>query len=322
MFVTALFLFGLFLLVMGGSGVISNSLSLAGKLKISPLIIGIIFVGIGTSLPEIFVSLFSGLDGSGGLGLGNIVGSNIAHICLFLGSVLLFVKKVYIGSVKTQQNGLLMLLITIVFSLLLIFNVFRFVPGALFIFLGFGAVIWEIYEGKKGAVNEDRKVMANLSLINNGRKLSSVLFFFFISLIALIIGGKLVVDAGVKIAQMLGVSSFIIGATIVALGTSLPELTVTIESALRKNEDKLLIGNILGSNIYNILFCGGILGLFNVGGINNIQILSLLVISSMFFVGLALIYKGREIPRYWGIILLALYLLYLAFVFWGAVILD
>ncbi|HEX9059990.1 MAG TPA: hypothetical protein VF941_07405, partial [Clostridia bacterium] len=253
MFEVIVFLLGLFLLVLGGSGVIGSSLSLAGKLKISPLIIGIIFVGIGTSLPEIFVSIFSGLDGSAGLGLGNIIGSNIAHICLFLGSVLLFVKKVYIGKVKTQQNGLLMVLVTAIFSLLLISGNFGFISGAIFIFLGFLAVIWEIYEGKHGAVNEDRKIMDNLIQSNNGKKLSIVVLLFFISLISLIVGGKFVVDSGVKIAQMLGVSSFVIGATIVALGTSLPELTVTIESALRRNEDKLLIGNILGSNIYNIL---------------------------------------------------------------------
>jgi cation:H+ antiporter len=111
--------------------------------------------------------------------------------------------------------------------------------------------------------------------------------------------------------MLLGVSSFVIGATIVAVGTSLPELVVTIKGALTKKGDKLVIGNILGSNIYNILICGGILGLYNVGGTNNIFAIVMLIISCLFFITLVVRYKGQEIPRYIGVILLLLYVIYL-----------
>lgn len=315
MFDIFVFFLGLFLLVIGGTGVIDNSLALAGKLKISPLIVGIIFVGIGTSLPEIFISIFSGLDGATELGLGSIIGSNIAHICLFLGAVLLFIKEISVGEVKTQQNALLMLSLTFIFSLFLIIKKFLFLPGLIFIILGFVVIYWHIKEGKRGAISEDRKDMEKLNNINNEKKLSTIGFLFVISLIFLILGGKLVVDSGTKIAQLLGVSSFIIGATVVAVGTSLPELTVTIGGALKEKDDKLVVGNILGSNIYNILFCGGILGLFNTGGINNPLTIAVFVISNLFFITLVFLYRGRKIPRYFSIILLALYILYLRFLF-------
>jgi cation:H+ antiporter len=306
-----LLIIGVALLIKGGTGVINNSLLLAQKIKISPLIIGIIFVGIGTSLPEIFISIFSGLDKNTGIGLGNIVGSNIAHLCLFIGGVLLLIKRIHIGTVKTQQNAYIMLFLTIVFSILLILGKLTFVPGLLFIISALILITWQIKQGENGALHEDKQSMNQQNSFVLGEKLNKIYFLLFISILMLLLGGKLVVDSGTRVAMLLGVSSFVIGATIVAVGTSLPELVVTIKGALTKKGDKLVIGNILGSNIYNILICGGILGLYNVGGTNNIFAIVMLIISCLFFITLVVRYKGQEIPRYIGVILLLLYVIYL-----------
>jgi cation:H+ antiporter len=134
-----------------------------------------------------------------------------------------------------------------------------------------------------------------------------------LSLAALLVGSKLLVDSGVKLANLLGVSPFLIGIVTVSIGTSLPELAVTVTSLLKK-EEKLAVGNILGSNIYNILFGGGILGIFSAKGVNNLTALLFFAVFSLIFCFLIYTYKGRRVPRYFGLILLTLFTLYLSFI--------
>lgn len=123
-------------------------------------------------------------------------------------------------------------------------------------------------------------------------------------------GGKLIVDSGVEVAYLLSIPPFLIGMTAVAVGTSLPELAVSI-TGLAAKEEKLVVGNILGSNIYNILFGGGILGVFNSGGLNNFPSLIFFLIFSFLFCLLIYTYKGRPVSRYFGFIIFVLYVVYL-----------
>lgn len=300
-------LIGLLLLVIGSKGTVHNASVLSKKLNIPSLVIGIIFVGIGTSLPELFVTLFSGLDKASDLGLGNIIGSNITNVGLIFG-VAILLNSVYIGTVKTQKNAFIYFFLVLFFSLLLFMREFSFLSGLLLLLLGFLLIAWEIIEGRKGSFEEDKKEMRNLSSTN-----SSFLFislYFFLSLMSLILGSKLVVDSGVEIASLFGVSSFIIGATIIAMGTSLPELSITITGSLA-GEKKIVMGNILGSNIYNILLCGGLLGVFNVQSLIDLRSLFFFIFVSLFFCFLIFLHKGKIIPRFFGFLLLAFYFFYL-----------
>lgn len=302
-----IFLFGLFLLLLGSKELVRNSLILAGKMRVSPLVIGFTVVAIGTSLPEITVTLFGGLDKATDLALGNIVGSNIANVGLIFGFALIF-RSIYIGKLKTQKNMLLYFLLSTAFFFILLFGKLLVLEGILLLLLGILAIVWQVRQGRQGALEEDKAVLDELG--RDGRHPALALFLFILALSALLIGSKLLVDSGVEIAHLLGISPFLIGLVAIAIGTSLPELAVTITSLLKK-EDKLAVGNILGSNIYNILFGGGLLGIFNSGRLSNLTVLFFFALFSLAFCILVYIYKGKKIPQYFGFILLAIFVVYL-----------
>lgn len=302
-----LFLTGLFLLLLGSRELVRNALTLAGKVRISPLVIGFTVVAIGTSLPEITVTLFGGINKANDLALGNIIGSNIANIGLIFGFALIF-RSIYIGTLKTQKNMLLYLLLSTVFFLLLLLMRLQVIEGLFLLSLGILTIFWQIRQGKKGALEEDKAVLDELGKDHRSPLLAVLLFV--LSLSALLIGSKLLVDSGVRLAHLFGVSPFLIGIVAVSIGTSLPELAVTVTSLLKK-EEKLAVGNILGSNIYNILFGGGILGVFNTKGVNNLTVLFFFAVFSLMFCFLVYTFKGKNIPKYFGVVLLVTFVMYL-----------
>lgn len=309
-----LFIFGLFLLLIGSKGVIDNSLKLSSLFKIPPFVIGVSIVAIGTSLPEMVVSFFGGLDNSPGLALGNIIGSNIANIGFILG-VSLLLRPIYIGTAKTQKNMLVTLATSLFLFITLLFDGITILHGIIFIVLGICVIWWQIVQGKKDGIIDEPPM-------ENTKNPTLTVVLFIVSLVGLFIGGKLLVDSGIAIANLFKLPSVIIGATAVAIGTSIPELAVSITALTRKNvtknEEKLVIGNILGSNIFNILFGVGTLGVF---GIKNFDSPLSLYTFLGFTIALCLLlflFRGEKIPKYIGGILLAPYIFYLILLFGGA----
>lgn len=301
------FLAGLGLLLIGANGVVNSSLALASRYKISPLIIGITAVAIGTSLPEIVVTIFGGLDGGLQLALGNIIGSNIANIGLILG-VSALSGGIIVGKQKTQRNMLLYLILSIVTFAVLAMEKLGLLTGILFLVVGHIVLLWQVSQGVAGSHAEDRKLVRNLP--KSSKKASILGMYFILSIVALILGGKLLVDNGIVLAQVFHISQAVIGLTAVAVGTSLPELAVSL-IGLKKRQGKLVIGNILGSNIFNILFGAGILGLYKVNALKDgISLMVFLLISTLFCLVLFK-FKGRKLPRYIGGLFLALYAVYL-----------
>lgn len=305
-----LFFAGLGFLLLGANGIVNCALRIAKKFRISPLIVGITVVAIGTSLPEITVSFFGGLDNATHLALGNIIGSNITNIGLILGLSLCF-SDVRVGTHKTQSNGILYFLLSLVVFLILLTNNLNYISGAALILSGI-ALLWkQIHQGSNGALTEDKKMLQKMTITHDNS--FTLGLYFTISLILLVVGGKLLVDYGMALARIFHLSETIIGITFVAIGTSLPELAVTTMGIIKK-EEKLVLGNILGSNMYNLLLGGGILGLFNVQSLDNN--LTLLFFFSLSFVLSYVIFafKGMKIPRYYGGLLLFLYGIYLMLV--------
>ena len=303
-----LFIFGLFLLLVGSRSLIRSVYTITYITKISPLILGATLVAIGTSLPEITISLLGGLEKAPGIALGDILGSNIVNIGLIFGLSLL-VSPLHIGSKKTQRNMFVMLLATTTLFLLLFTNQFTPSWGVMFISLGIGAVFWEMYQGKKEKVADE-----NLGTVQGTLAISFI--FFLLSLSALLLGGKLLIDAGEKLALMFHVPDVILGATLVAIGTSLPELTISLVALGRKGssvEEKLVVGNILGSNIFNIFFGAGILGLFGVSRLPLVVSLIAFIVFTFLFSLLLYGFRGTRVPRMWGISFLLLYGVYLYF---------
>ncbi len=310
MYPVAFFIIGLLLLLIGSRGVIKNALIISTLTRIPAFVIGVTIVAIGTSLPEMVVSFFGGLEKSPDLALGNIIGSNIANIGLILG-ISLILKPIYIGKTTTQKNMLVSLLISLFLFATLMFGGLSKIHGLVFALLGIVVIWWQIVQGKNDGLLEESPMEGTISPI-------LAFSFLFASLTALFVGGKLLVDNGTAIANWFRIEPAIIGATVVAIGTSIPELAVSISALLGKtsrDEEKLVIGNILGSNIFNILFGVGMLGLFGVRNSTNIVSLYALLIFTVFFFSLSVIFKGNKIPRYFGFVLILFYAIYMVILF-------
>ncbi len=307
-----LFILGIYLLIKSADWIVDGASSLAKKLGVSSLIIGLTVVAFGTSLPELVVNVFAAIKGSGEVAFGNIIGSNIANILLALG------VTAVITNVKVKSDSVWK---EIPFALLSAFVLFAlaskmfFGEGEFFnrsdglVLLGlFGVFLY--YTFRKAGEDKLKNDESKKDVGSN----SQILFRLIIGLIGIYFGGKYVVDGAIFIAGQLGLSEFLISATVVAIGTSLPELVVCVVAALKKNID-LAVGNVIGSNIFNVLWVFGVIPFF---GVLKIPKFVLVDIGIMFLVTLVLflfMFVGRkhELRRVDGILFLLLYILYICF---------
>ena len=222
------------------------------------LLIGMIVVGFGTSAPEMLVSAMAAADGSPELALGNALGSNIVNIGLILGITAL-IAPIAVHSNIVKKELPLLLVVSVLFALLIVDGgLSRFDAGVLL--LGFFSFMgWSIYSGLKSK-NDSLATDVEQELNVQTMSLKAAIVWLVVGLVVLIISSRLLVWGAVSIAEIMGISDLIIGLTIVAFGTSLPELAASIAAA-RKGEHDIAIGNVIGSNIFNILAVAGIAGM-------------------------------------------------------------
>lgn len=305
------FLLGLVILLVAAHIFVGLAVRLAQTLQISPLIIGITIIGLGTSLPELAVTVNAAFEHQIGLVAGNLVGTNIANIGLTL-AIPVMLSSVRIGSTKTQKNAPILLLVTFLFMLLVSLGLFNRGVGVVFILGGLVLLWWELSAGQRGRAHEDAAMFEQLIAERDVGKKWLVAGLVG-SLIAVFLGGRLLVDAAVALAIALGVSPTLIGLTVVAIGTSLPELSFALV-AVRRREFKLLVGETLGSNLYNLLFIGGIAALISPLYLTNlVGLLGLAVMTGILYLIIRL-HPAKHVARWWGAMLLALYLIYLVLV--------
>jgi cation:H+ antiporter len=237
----------LLLLYLGGEGALKGVLVIASKFKLSNILVSAVIIGFGTSLAELTVSVEAVLIGSPDIALGNIIGSNIANI-LLVTAIAALITPIMLKNLKINRD----IFVMIVASLLLLFFKFidwlNFYSGVIFLLILFSYISYSYFQDQKDN-GDNEENLENFSLIK-------AIIYSVIGLATLILGGWLLVNSSIKIAQSYGISEAVIGLTIVAVGTAIPELTTTIIASIKKHND-LVIGNILGSNIFNIL---GILG--------------------------------------------------------------
>jgi cation:H+ antiporter len=303
-----MFLAGLVLLLVSTKLLVDKSQQLAHTVHLSPLIIGITVVAIGTSLPELAVSTISSIKGDYGLSLGNIVGSNITNILLVL-AVGILVGKIRIGTTKTPKTTFMLIGITVLYIVMHAFSLNHLVAGLLLIVIGILVTLIEYTWGVNGQKHED------FTLIYKFTK-SRIKFTYFdmvfliVSVLGITFGGILIVNSVENLSGILGYSTTVLGLCLTSVATSLPELLTTIFSQGNKDE-KLTVGNILGSNIYNIAFIGGIAYLFsngtNLSGFDWIWF----VIASGVLLTIILVFKGKYLPKLLGLFLLIMYAVYL-----------
>ncbi len=266
MFVNFLALvFGLFVLVVAADKFIVGTVAIARKFGVSPLLIGLTIVGLGTSAPEILVSAIASLQGNSGLAVGNALGSNIANIGLILGFTALISPLAFKSDLLKKELPILMLVSIICY--LMAFDGLGVMDSLFMLFMLLSFLVWLIYSAKKDNQKKSLDDPLEQELIADMPEDVSekmAWFLFLAGLIGLLLSSRLLVWAAVNIAVSFGVSDLVIGLTIVALGTSLPELAASISSVL-KNEDDLAVGNVIGSNMYNLLAVYSLPGLIAPG---------------------------------------------------------
>lgn len=246
-----LLIFGFLLLSKGADILVDGASAMARKFNIPEIVIGLTIVACGTSAPEAAVSISSVLHGATGVGVGNILGSNIANIFLILG------VSALVSNLCIQKNTVLYEIPFVAFiSVLLMFMGWQYgmvsCVGALVLCILFMLFLLYLFVVSKNQ-NDEKPAIEKMSYFK-------MILFVILGIIALVFGAKITVNSAIDIARALSVSERVIGLTVVAFGTSLPELVTCIVAAIKKRSD-LVIGNIIGSNIFNILFVLGVTGL-------------------------------------------------------------
>lgn len=298
------FSIGLVLLVKGADEMVSSAVQIALKFKLPSSIIGATFIGFGTSAPELFASTGAALKGDLDLGIGNIVGSNIANSLLVVAVLYLALPKDFSQKIKLNQiSPVWMAILTTVFvSTYVINNEFPFLLGAVLLIL----VIYVIYK------------MISTESVDEGELLEEEKNYIWLrgglSLLATLYGSQLVVDNAVAIAELFGVSSLIIGSTIIAIGTSLPEVAGTISAAKMRKPD-IVFGNIFGSNLFNIGLVGATAIMISPGEISSVIDYQLFI---MYFVSFVVIFLSRNVIKrnsLLGYLFIVAYILFLVSLF-------
>ena len=304
---------GLILLIISSDKFIEHAALVAEKLNVNPMVIGITLVAFGTSAPEMVVSTIAALDNAPEIAIGNVLGSNIANVALVSGVTLLF-SAIPIAKGLATKEVPLVLAITLLTGWLL-HDRYLSVTDGIILLVAFSIILFILLRGSKNLEEHVKDELPD----DDGGSITRSLFIALIGLVALIASSKILVWGAVGIAKGLGVSELVIGLTIVAIGTSLPELAASI-SSVRKGMHDIAIGNIIGSNIFNLATVLPIPGLLAPGLINEnaagrdyYWVLGLTAALSLCI----LIFrksKGANIPRWVGIPLISSYALYLLFI--------
>ena len=305
---------GLFLLAMGGELLVKGSVSLALRLKISTLVVGMTVVSFATSAPELFVSLDAALGGYPDISLGNVIGSNISNIGLVLGlTALIFPLNVADNAYKT--NYPMLLGVSLVFALLIYeFQTIQFWMGALFIFTLLIFVVIVLRRSRKEVVQaaQDDVFFEQVKYYPVWKSTT----YLILGGLALYYGADFLINGAISVAREWGVTERVISISVIAIGTSVPELAASIIAALRK-EESLAIGNILGSNIFNVLAVLGITSLVTDLPIGDAKIVTKDIWIMLGFVLLLYlvvrVFSKRTINRFEGCLMLLAYIAYIYF---------
>lgn len=302
---------GLMLLVVGGDSLLKSSVGLSLKMNIPRMIVGLTVVSFATSAPELIVSVNAALNGHSDMAIGNVIGSNISNITLVLGLSLLF-GSIQVGRSFFRSDWPVMMLVSVVLFLMMYFDkgVSRLFGGILF--AGLILFIWYLFKFQSQSIDTDE-----VSDEDSKMSIAKIILLLSFGIVGLWLGSELLIRGSEGLAKSLGVSERIISITIISVGTSIPEL-VTSVVAMVKKEKAISIGNIIGSNIFNILAVLGITSM--VSPINKIDPHFLsrdvywMLFSALQLLLLVLLFKGRKLNWRQGVIMLLSYVVFVYYV--------
>lgn len=301
-------LLDLVMLIASAEVLVRGAVAVAVRLKISPLVIGMTIVSLGTSAPELFVSIKAALNGHPDVSIGTVIGSNISNISLILG-VAAVIFPIVVSNSTLYKDWPMMMLATLLFYVFCLDTIIVWEEGAVMVFILLIYSAWILHQSRKKGLKdaEDIEIVGD---VKNTPLWRSFLFILLGS-IGLIFGADYLLESVINIATQYGVSEKMLSLTVVALGTSFPELITSAVAAFKKEAD-ISIGNLVGSNLFNILGILGITALVHPIGIS----LSILRFDMFFVIGISLLifpimYFGKKVGRLRGIFLCLVYITYI-----------
>ena len=302
---------GLALLVVAASALVRGAAALALRLGLTPLVVGLTVVAFGTSAPELVVSVQAALHGAGGIAVGNVVGSNIANVGLVLGAAVL-VRSLAADPSLFRRDLPALVAVTAVAALMLVDRQLGRAEGAALVAGLVGYLVWSVRAARReppaaevGAVVPEVEAVA-------GEPAWRAALFVVGGLAGLVVGADVFVGAAVSLAQAAGVSNAVIGLTVVAVGTSLPEFATTV-AAVARGESGIAVGNVVGSNLFNLLGILGVAALVRPIEAPGLEAADVAVMGAFTVALVLMLWTGRRLARPEGAALLAGYVGYLAY---------
>ena len=308
-----LFVVGFVLLISGANLLVEGSASIAKKLNISSIVIGLTIVAFGTSAPELIVNIFASVQGNTEIAIGNILGSNIVNILLILGiSAIIYPLATKENTVwkEIPLSLLAAILVGVMVNDLLIdggtFSGLTRIDGIVFIAFFIIFLYYTFGISKVSGENTDLEIK-DMSYMKSS-------LYIVGGLLGLVIGGKWIVDGAIKIAEGFNVSQSLIGLTVVAIGTSLPELATSAVAAYKKQSD-IAIGNVVGSNIFNIFWILGLSAVINPLPFSKDSVIDIImtIVASLILFLIMFIGKKHTVERWQGVIMILIYIGYVAY---------
>ncbi len=314
MLIYILFVIGFVILIKGADMLVDGSASIARRLGMSQIMIGLTVVAFGTSLPEMIVNIIASFEGSTDIAIGNILGSNVANILLILG-VSAIIYPITIKKNTTYREIPFSLLAAIVLGVLAN-DVLIDYAGASILSTSDGIILlafFTIFMYYVASITKSEEVS---EAVEEEMTLPRSVVFILIGIVGLAVGGKWIVEGAVDISMKVGLSEGFVGLTIVAIGTSLPELATSAMAAMKKKSD-IAIGNVVGSNIFNIFWVLGISSIIKPLPFNTTsnEDIGMVILSSVLLFGFLFIGKRQEIQRWQGVMFLIMYGLYMVYLF-------
>lgn len=302
---------GLVILLLAGDALVKGAVNMSLRLGVPALIVSLTIVAFGTSAPELLISIQAIFDGVPGLALGNVVGSNTANVLLVLG-VPALLAVMHTSDCDTKVSYLQMLAATVLFIVICFMGPLNWMSGLILLAALAAMLGWAFIQARN-----HRKANAEEEEIEGadpGIGWPRIIFFLVLGLVGLPLGANLLVEGSTNIARDYGISETVIGLTLVAIGTSLPELATTVMAALRKQAD-VALGNVIGSNMFNLL---GIMGVASLVGTIPVDLtilrFDLWIMLAASLVLIPFVFLKVDITRIWGIALSAAYVAYLVIV--------
>jgi len=306
---------GLLMLVIGGEALLRGAVSIGRHLNVSPIVLGVLIVGLGTSMPELFIGVQATLDGAPELAVGNVIGSNIANVLLIVG-VAALINPITRPNRALHPDGTILMIVSITITALGAQGIISWWQGSILILILAGIVFWEMIEAQRLRVSAKEAAGADDGTVPTDDKPGSIKLAIALALSGVVVlpfGASLLIEGASQMAAAYGVSAGLIGLTIVAIGTSLPELASVTVASIRGHSE-MAYGNVIGSNLFNSL---GILGASSIAGplyFPESMVLfdgPIMILAS--FVMILLIWIGNKLCRMDAVFLLFLYAAYLTF---------